>query len=152
METERWRYATVAECRASVRKPLPSQWDPRVGLKKGFMSSMDDLKGEIAAILGELINLDKEVMQILEKMTKRAANMWLEITVQRCRILIEVSDSRLESAEERVEKALKGTLELTAVPSLRRYGTSAGLDLHLESTVGGLNGEKAKPGHVEKRK
>jgi hypothetical protein len=142
METERWRYATVAECRASLRKPLPSQWDPRAKLKKGFMSSMEDLRSELATVLGELIVMDKDTMQILERMTKRAANVWLEFAMQRCRILIVVSGSMMEPAGDKVKRALEGTLELVAAPILRRYGTSAGLDLILKATVGGFDGEK----------
>jgi hypothetical protein len=141
METERWRYATVAECRASLRKPVPSEYDRRVKLKKGFMSSMEDLKSELATTLGDLIVMDKESIQILEKMAKRAANIWLEFASQRCRVLIVVAGSGLESAEDKVKKAMSGSLELVAAPILKRYGTSAGLDLDLEGTVGGFDGD-----------
>jgi hypothetical protein len=144
METERWRYATVAECRASLRKPVPSEWDHRVKLKRGFKASMDDLNSELATVLGELVVLDKSNIQILEKMTKRAANIWLEFALQRCRVLIVVSGSELESADERVKRVHGGTLELVATPILKRYGSSTGLDLALEGIVGGFDGEKVQ--------
>jgi hypothetical protein len=141
METERWRYATVAECRASLRKPVPSEYDRRASLKKGFMSSMENLKSELATTLGDLIVMDKESIQILEKMVKRAASIWLEFAGQRCRIIIVVEESGLRSAEDRVKKAMSGSLKLVAAPILKRYGTSAGLDLNLEVTVGGFDGD-----------
>lgn len=83
---------------------------------------MNDLKSEIGTTMGEVITLDKESVQIIEKMPKGAANMWLELAVQRCRICIVVSESQLESAEHRVEKALKGNLKLISMPSLKRFG------------------------------
>jgi hypothetical protein len=105
---------------------------------------MDDLNSELATVLGELVVLDKSNIQILEKMTKRAANIWLEFALQRCRVLIVVSGSELESADERVKRVHGGTLELVATPILKRYGSSTGLDLALEGIVGGFDGEKVQ--------
>ena len=141
METERWRYATIAECRASLKAPVPSDHDNRSKVRKGFISSLDRLREELRSTLGELVSLDKESSQILDKMTKKAANVWLEFAMQRCRILIVIPGSRLESAREKVQKAQGGTLELVVAPCLRRFGNSKGLDLAIEETVAGCKGE-----------
>jgi len=74
-------------------------------------------------------------------MTKKAASIWLEFAMQRCRILIVIPGSKLESANEKVQKAQQGTLKLAVVPGLKRFGNSKGLDLSIEEKVGGFKGE-----------
>jgi hypothetical protein len=141
METERWRYVTIKECRAALRQALPSEWDPRAKLKKGFKTSIDALRKEFTSTLSEVANLDKSSVQAMEKMTMKAANMWLEFGMQRCRILVVLQGSNLKSAEERIQRAQEKTLELAVVPELKRFGNSKGQNLHIEETVGGCDGE-----------
>ncbi len=144
METERWRYVTIKECRAALRKPVPSEWDPRAKLKREFKTSIDALRKEMASTIGELVALDKGDIQTLEKVTIKAVNVWLELEMQRCRIFLEVPASKLKSAEEKVQKVHEGSLELVMVPALKRFGNSKGLDLNVVEIVGGCVGQTVK--------
>lgn len=143
METERWRYVTVAECRASLRKPVPSQYDPRIRLKKGFKITHDALKKDLRSEIGALAVLSEQDGQNLDRTIMDAINFWLECAMQRYRILIEVSGSKLETARERVNCLRQGPLELAVVPMLKRYGNSKGIDLNIGETVAGFVGETA---------
>lgn len=141
METERWRYVTIKECRAALRQPVPSEWDPRAKLKRGFKTCIDALRKEFTSTLGEVANLDKSSVQAIERMTIKAASMWLEFGMQRCRILVVVQGSNLKSAEERIQRAQENTLKLVVVPELKKFGNSKGQDLNVEETGGGLDGK-----------
>jgi hypothetical protein len=141
METERWRYVTIKECRAALRKPVPSELDPRTKLKRGYITSIDILKEEMVSSIGELVDLDNDDKQAMEKMIKNASKFWLELEMQRCRIFVEMQGSKLKSAEERVQRAYEGTLQLVIVPALKRFGDSKGLDLNVKETVGKCNGQ-----------
>ena len=144
MVTERWRYVTIRECRAALKKPVPSEWDPRAKLKKESKTSNDTLKKEMVSAIGELAALDKGDIQALEKMAIKAVNIWLELEMQRCRIFVEVPGLKLKSAEERVKRVHEGSLELVMVPALKRFGNSKGLDLNVIETVGRCVGQTVK--------
>ena len=128
----------------SPEEPVPSEWDPRAKLKKGFKTSIDALRKAWMSTLGEVANLDKSSIQAMERMTIKAANMWLEFGMQRCRILVVLQGSNLKSAEERIQRAQDDILELVVVPALKRFGNSKGQDLHIKETVGGCDGEKVE--------
>jgi hypothetical protein len=140
IDAERWRYATTKECRAALEKAA-SELDPRARVRKGFKSSLDALKQELTSTLGEVSNLDKSSVQAAEGIVKKAAKMWLEFGMQRCRILVIVQGSNLKSAEEMIQRAREATLKLVVVPKLKRFGNSKGQDVHIEETVGGCDGE-----------
>lgn len=144
METERWRYVTIKECRAALRKPVPSEWDPRANLKKEFKTSIDTLRKEIVSTIQEMAVLDKGDIQTIEKMTIKAVNIWLELEMQRCRIFVDVPGSKLKSAEEKVKRVREGSLKLVIVPALKRFGNSKGQDLDVIETVGKCVGQTVK--------
>ena len=144
METERWRYVTISECRAALRKPAPNDLDPRAKVKRGFLTSIDALNEEMVSTIGELAALDKDSKDALKKMIKNAAKIWLELEMQRYRIFVEMQGSKLKSAEERVQRAYEGTLELVLEPALKRFGNSNGLDIKVKATVGKCNGQTEK--------
>lgn len=144
MATERWRYVTVAECRASLRKPVPSPYDERVRLKKGFKVSSDALKQEMRAEIGALATLTEQDLESMQKTIMEAINFWLECGMQLHRILIELPGSKLESAQERVKQLRQGPLQLTVVPILKRYGNSKGIDLNIGEIIAGFTGETGR--------
>lgn len=55
-----------------------------------------------------------------------------------------VRGSNLKSAEEKIQRAEEGTLELVVAPELKRFGDSKGQDMHIEETVGKCDGEMAE--------
>jgi len=141
METERWRYVTVKECRASLKQPVPSHWDPRAKLKRGFKTSIDALRKELTSMLGEIADLDKDWVQAIEKMTLKAATIWLEFGMQRCRISVVMQGSNLKSAQERIRRAQESSLKMVVLPELKRFGNSSGQDLNIEEVIGGCDGQ-----------
>jgi hypothetical protein len=149
VETERWRYITVRECRAALRQPVPSQWDPRAKLKKGFQASVEQVRKEITTAIGEVALLDKSSVQALEKMTARAARIWLEFGVQRCRIVIVVAGSNLTEVEAKRQNTREDGLDLVMIPKVKRFGNSKGEGLDTEETIAGREGETVRV--VEKK-
>jgi len=142
MKTERWRYVNVKECRTALMKPIPSEFDPLARSKKGFKISIDALKEKFKSMLGDLVNLDRSSIQAMEKLTIKAATMWLEFGMQRCRILVVLQGSNLKSTEEKkIQRARDGTLEMVVVPELKRIGNSKGQELNFEETIQGCEGE-----------
>ena len=123
-----------------MEKPV-SEWDPRARLRRGFKASLNALKQELTSTLGEVSTLDKSSAQAAESIIRKAAKMWLEFGMQRCRILVIVQGSNLKSAGERIQRAQEATLKLVGVPELKRFGNSKGQDVHIEETVGDCNGE-----------
>jgi hypothetical protein len=95
----------------------------------------------LTSTLGEVSTLDKSSAQAAESIIRKAAKMWLEFGMQRCRIFVTVQGSNLKSAGERIQRAQEATLELVVVPELKRFGNSKGQDVHIEETVGDCNGE-----------
>lgn len=140
METERWRYVTVKEARAALKQPT-SEWDPRAKPKKGFKISIEALRSDFAAMLGDVVTLDKRNIQAIEKLTIKAANMWLEFGMQRCRLLVVFQGSNLNSAEAKIQAAEEDSLELVVVPELKRFGNSKGQELNRSEIVAGCEGE-----------
>jgi hypothetical protein len=141
MEAERWRYVNVKECRTALRQPVDSEWDPRAKLKMGFRATLEAIRNEFTTTVGELVVLEKANIQLMDKISKKAANVWLEYGMQRCRIVFLFGLSSLQSPAERIRQAREGAFDLLVVPELRRYGNSKGLELHTEATVAGCGGE-----------
>lgn len=142
MEGERWRYVNIKECRNALRQVVDSEWDPRAKLKMGFRSTLDEIRDEFISSVGDMVDLDKSHIQAMEKIAKKAAIVWLDYGIQRCRIVMVFAISNLRPVQERIRQARVGSIELVAVPELRRYGNSKGLELHTEATVSGCSGEK----------
>jgi len=143
MESERWRYVTVKECRTALREPA-SQWDPRANLKRDFKTSLDALRKECSLMIEKVSTLDRNSTQAMEKLTMKAANIWLEFGMQRCRILVELQGSNLKSAQEKMQRAQVSNLVMVVRPEVRRIGNSKGLDLTVEEVVGGCEGENVE--------
>jgi hypothetical protein len=140
IDAERWRYATIKECRAALEKAA-SELDPRARVRKGFKTSLDALTQELTSALREVSNLEKGSVQAAGSIVKKAAKMWLEFGMQRCRILVIMQGSNLKSTEERIRRAREATLKLVVVPELKRFGSSKGQDVHIEEIMGDCDGE-----------
>jgi len=143
-KTERWRYATIINCKDALRARLLSEWDNRAKLKKGFKTSIDALLEEMVSALGDIGISDDDLRGGLGKLARSAASLWLDFGAQRCRIVVIMQGSNLPSMEDRVRRAQEGTLELVVTPMLKRYGNSDGLQLTLGETIGASTAEIAK--------
>ena len=132
----------MKECRNALRQAVDSEWDPRAKLKIGFQETLKDIREEFTSTVGEMVVLADVNVRAMDKIAKKAANVWLEFGMQRCRIVMVFGASSLKPAQDRIKKAREGKMELVVIPELKRYGNSKGLELHTEATVSGCGGEK----------
>ena len=146
METERWRYITIRECRAALRKPVPSPYDPRAKLKKDFHASMETLKKELSTAVGSMVSVNQENARALEKIAMKAARTWLEFGLQRCRILVQaqLQGAKMTGVNEKIKKAKSDGLVLISSPKLQRFGNARGEDLHEGEYIGEQEGVVVK--------
>lgn len=123
-----------------MEKPA-SEWDPRARLKKGFKTSIDAIIRELKLTLGEISDLDDGSVQAVERIVKKAAKMWLDFGMQRCRVLVVVEGSNLASTEEKIQRAQEDVLKLVVVPELKRLGNPTGQDFTMKEVVGDCHGQ-----------
>lgn len=127
----------VKECRDALIDSV-SIYDPRAKLKEGYMSSLDAIMTDFQMNFVQLVEQEDEAMKLVEKIVKKASNMWLQFGMQRCRIVVGIEGNKLGPAEERL-RGLKGgeTLDLLAKPNLKRFGNPKGFELHKEVVIDG---------------
>jgi len=141
VDTERWRFVTVKECRASLRKPVPSIYDPRAQLKIGYGKAREEMRDKLSKILSEVVDVEKKHRDVIDKLTQQAATMWLEFSMQHYRIIMVIKDPKIDSIQARLRQARTSPLELVIVPRLKSYGNSKGMDLKAEETIKTCEGE-----------
>lgn len=132
---------TVKECRASLRKPVPSVYDPRAQLKIGYGKAREEMRDKLSKILSEVVDVEKKHRDVIDKLTQQAATMWLEFSMQHYRIIMVIKDPKIDSIQARLRQARTSPLELVIVPRLKSYGNSKGMDLKAEETIKTCEGE-----------
>jgi hypothetical protein len=132
---------TVKECRASLRKPLPSVYDPRAQLKIGYGKAREELRDKLSRVLSEVADVEKKHKDAIDKLTQQAATMWLEFSIQHYRIIMVIKDPKIDSIQARLRLARTSSLDLVIVPRLKSYGNSKGMDLKAEETIKTCEGE-----------
>lgn len=133
---------TIKECVEAIRKPLPSEWDPRGRLKKGFAESLQETVEVLQSELGQMIDLDSRVLDSFRRLFKKAAALWLEMGKHRCRVVIQLYDMPPRSMPEKVAHVRQGSgLHFTVLPTVGRYGNAKGVDLGSFTTIGDCKGE-----------
>lgn len=142
IETERWRYLTIKECNQVLRKPVPSKWDMRANLKRDYKSSYDELVNGLKDVLGDVADIDGENAKAIDRLAKRAAAIWLDLEMHRCRIVVRLTGTKVRSISEKVSKAQESSLVLTVMPTIGRYGNVEGAELETFTVIGGCEGEK----------
>lgn len=90
------------------------------------------------------MELDASSTQAMTKIAKRAANMWLEYGMQRCRIVVLCEVSSFKQPAERVRSVDEEGFQIMVVPMIKRFGNSKGSELHTEVTITGCEGEKVE--------
>ena len=140
VKTERWRYFTVSMCREALVKPIPSEFDPRARLRKGFKTNREALVKAMESALQEMAEFSPADGQVVERLIQRMSNMWLEFQMHRCRIVILLEESKREPAAKKAQ-VLQSALELVVVPSVGRYGNVKGVELDRFTVIAGCAGE-----------
>lgn len=110
-------------------------------LRKGFMDNYKESMSELKASLEQIADLTPADIKMIERLLKKAAAVWLDFAIHRCRIVIRLKDSAALSMEEKVTTAQSSSLELTVVPAVGRYGNVTGADLDMYKTIDRCAGE-----------
>jgi hypothetical protein len=139
LKSEHYRYETVKYCHIALKEPA-SELDPRAQVKLGFKDKRDTLVKTFRIAIEQVSCLDRDTQLQIDRVVKKALNLWLEFGAQRCRLMIRMSSKRTRW-EENLDVAEKSGLVLTLVPELVRFGNGDGLDLHEQETIGGRSGE-----------
>lgn len=139
MKSEEFRYTTVKYCHLALKEPA-SELDPRAQVKLGFKEKRDTLVKAFRIIIEQISHLDHDTQLQIDRIVKKALNLWLDFGAQRCRLMIRMPSKRARW-EEQLEDAEESGLVLTSVPELVRVGNGYGLDLHEQETIGGRFGE-----------
>jgi hypothetical protein len=120
-KAERWRYEKIEEMK---QMDGPGNKKQR---RQAFEQHIKDTANRIESLISKVtsdFNSD-----IIKNMVELAADLWLEIGTQRCRILITIP---LETAENLLEGKRKesASVELIVKPKIVRFGNAAGEDLN----------------------
>lgn len=138
LDTERWRWEAVKSCQTALKEPA-SHLDPRAKIKRGFKESRDNLIAALRKNMEEVARFDQSVMTDVEKLVKKAVNLWLEFEIQRCRLMMIMPAERVQLEEDKMNLARQQKLALTSLPGLIRYGDDSGQELNVRQTVGSCN-------------
>ncbi|KIW07010.1 uncharacterized protein PV09_01905 [Verruconis gallopava] len=123
-KSEEWRYSKMEMCMEAVHK---TAGDPI--LKRAFIQSIQRIEDEILQELNRVVEPSKSQQMSVKDIAHQAARLWLDIGVQRCRILITVPlESRAASRMHDVGRPR----ELVVHPGVQRFGNGQGehLDTH----------------------
>lgn len=137
---ERWRYMTIQECRETLRCET-SDFDPRTPLRHGFEQSLSNFDRDAQASLSNLIALSSSDLEIISRIARRAATVWLEFAAHRCRITISLIGDESVDQRAKVDDFMHGPSQLTVVPVVGRYGNDLGTDLESYQVIDRCAGE-----------
>ncbi|KIW07495.1 uncharacterized protein PV09_01460 [Verruconis gallopava] len=140
-KAEKFRYEAIKQCHTALREPA-SHLDPRARVKIGFKESKDGLYKAIKTLMNDVTKLDEAMIADIEKLVKKAINMWLEFEVQRCRLMVILPVAKISSEREMIQLAVQKQLELNSQPGLIRFGDDEGEDLDVDQPVENCTEEK----------
>lgn len=95
----------------------------------------------LKAVVGDIVELDVESTKSMEYLVRRASAVWIDLAMQRCRIVVQLTGFVSKSVSEKVSQAVNSLLSLTILPKVGRYGTVNGTDLETFKVIHGCAGE-----------
>ena len=131
---------TVKACHDALREPL-SQMDQRAEVKVGYQNNLTNLIEELQSGLESLCEPSDSDLQLMKHLSRKAARLWLDFGLHRCRIRIYLPGQQSKTTAEKVALAEKNGLMLTRIPTVGRYGNDKGVDLESFTTINGCTGE-----------
>ncbi|KAK5755048.1 hypothetical protein LTS12_014848 [Elasticomyces elasticus] len=137
VKTERFRYLGVHACHEALTTPIASV-DRRAEVKRGFRKSQDELVAALTNELGKMMHLSSQEVQLVVRLAKKAASVWLDFARHRFRIIIRLGRSEATLAEKAT--AVGGSGILTVEPVVGRYGNAQGLELESYMIIKGCEG------------
>jgi hypothetical protein len=126
-KTEEWRYDSVQKCMDAVEKP---SGDPL--LKHAYIQSVQQIVEDILRALSRVMSTSANQQNVVKDIVRQAAKLWLDIGIQRCRILIVVPQgSRGASRRQDGQR----TREFIVQPEVQRFGNAQGEGLDTQEVV-----------------
>jgi hypothetical protein len=138
-ESEKWRYENIQECVEATERGREGNED--LDIKEGFESMLQLITDEISRELGKVSSFSKTDKERLSEVVHRAANLWLEVGQQRCRMFLVMSqadEKPKRSAQSSLDR--NGTMNLVVMPELKRMGNAQGGQLDMIDIVAGCKG------------
>ena len=142
VKSEQWRYETVKYCHAALKEPA-SELDARARVKTGFKETRETLITALEEMIRDMAQFEGSLHVDIEKLVKKAFNLWLEFGGQRCRLIVSMPAPRTE-INDKLDVAEKSGLILTLTPEIVRYGNGEGLDLEDSEIIAGCSEETQK--------
>ena len=134
--SEEWRYVTIREWSESVEQP-GSQSTTKQKQKADYESTLDSAAGDILHVVSDVSHSDEDSKTVKEirGIVQLAANFWLKMGSQRCRIIVMLPNLDDDAADGRRREHLPR--KLVAQPELRRIGNFLGQQLDsIDEVVG----------------
>ena len=134
--SEQWRYVTIRELLESLEQPsgqstIKQKW------KADYESTLKSATEDILDVVRDVSysDADNKIVKGISDIVQLAANFWLKMGSQRCRIIVILPNLRDDAADGRRREHLPR--ELVAQPELRRIGNFLGQQLdNIEEVVG----------------
>lgn len=117
-------------------KEILSPSDPKYNIKRDHEASLTEAVEEISLELGKVTKITDSDKQRLRDLVKKAAELWIEVGKQRCRMFLVMSDSGqapIRSGDSAINS--DGSIRLVVIPELRRTGNSLGEKLDRDELV-----------------
>ncbi|KAI9855253.1 MAG: hypothetical protein M1813_000486 [Trichoglossum hirsutum] len=108
-ESEKWRYEALKKHSGAVTQTLMA-WEPNYNVKLSYEKSVKEAMEDISRWLERMASVSNDDKQRVTDLVRKAANLWLEVGQQRCRIFLLMSPPRSGQAS----LARDGTEELVA--------------------------------------
>ena len=127
---------TLFRCREILTERM-SEFDTRAKVKKAYADNMNKLSADLRSTIADMVPVNGGVTEKIDKVSRLAVKLWLDFELHRCRILVRLTGTGTMKLPERVEEIRKGSVTLTMLPSLGRYGNNKGSDLENYKAISG---------------
>jgi hypothetical protein len=139
--SEKWRYEAMKECVEAITEP-GMDGKANHNVKQGYGLTLKEITDALSRELARVALIDRSDKQRLRLLVTKAAQLWLEVGQQRCRMFLLMSNSGHEPAESGpTSLGRDGRMELVVVPELRRMGNVQGDRLDEDELVSDCKGE-----------
>jgi hypothetical protein len=116
--------------------------DTKKKWKKAHDQSLSTAADEIYKSVEAITSITGSDLQLVQDFVKLAAKFWLNVSSQRCRILLYFPPLGINALRSR--EALSTSIDLVVQPEVRRKGDVQGQRLDREQVVKGCEGEHTK--------
>jgi hypothetical protein len=139
--SEKWRYEAMKECVEATTEP-GMDGKANHNVKEGYELTLKEITDALSHELARVALIDRSDKQRMRLLVTKAAQLWLEVGQQRCRMFLLMSNSGREPAQSGPTSLNRdGRMELVVVPEVRRLGNVQGDRLDEDELVSDCKGE-----------